>query len=198
MISAPSDALAHAADHQGLHPHRRRRHHRRWASRPGSRRTALGSRPTAPSTSSTRCSAGCSPVGVDAALEEPLRRVQNDLFHLGSDLCVPEAEKESMPVPRIEARHVCHAGGVDGRLVGRARAARQLRAARRRAGRGVAPGGARGLPARRAARGDAARDEPVGPFAVRYLNRLSDALFVAARYENAKRGVAEPLWDSRK
>jgi cob(I)alamin adenosyltransferase len=40
--------------------------------------------------------------------------------------------------------------------------------------------------------------EPVGPFAVRYLNRLSDALFVAARYENVKRGVAEPLWDSRK
>ncbi len=41
------------------------------------------------------------------------------------------------------------------------------------------------------------REEPVGPFAVQYLNRLSDALFVAARYENAKRGVAEPLWDSR-
>ena len=43
-----------------------------------------------------------------------------------------------------------------------------------------------------------AREEPVGPFAVQYLNRLSDALFVAARYENAKRGVAEPLWDSRR
>ena len=27
-----------------------------------------------------------------------------------------------------------------------------------------------------------------------YLNRLSDALFVMARYENQQRGVSEPLW----
>ena len=27
-----------------------------------------------------------------------------------------------------------------------------------------------------------------------YLNRLSDALFVMARYENHERGVDEPLW----
>jgi cob(I)alamin adenosyltransferase len=27
-----------------------------------------------------------------------------------------------------------------------------------------------------------------------YLNRLSDALFVMARYENHERGIAEPLW----
>ena len=39
--------------------------------------------------------------------------------------------------------------------------------------------------------------EPVGTFTVRYLNRLSDALFVMARYENAKKGVADVLWDSR-
>jgi cob(I)alamin adenosyltransferase len=39
-----------------------------------------------------------------------------------------------------------------------------------------------------------AREEPVGAFAVRYLNRLSDALFVMARYENHERGVDEPLW----
>ena len=44
--------------------------------------------------------------GVVEALRDPLERVQNDLFHLGSDLCVPETEKESMPVPRIEERHV--------------------------------------------------------------------------------------------
>jgi len=42
-----------------------------------------------------------------------------------------------------------------------------------------------------------AHQEPVGPFAVRYLNRLSDALFVMARYENLRRGVTDVLWDSR-
>jgi cob(I)alamin adenosyltransferase len=42
------------------------------------------------------------------------------------------------------------------------------------------------------------RTEAVGPFAVKYLNRLSDALFVMARYENKQRGVKDPLWDSRR
>ena len=41
------------------------------------------------------------------------------------------------------------------------------------------------------------RQEPVGKFVIPYLNRLSDALFVMARYENSQRGVAELLWDSR-
>ena len=39
-----------------------------------------------------------------------------------------------------------------------------------------------------------ARDEPIGPTVLPYLNRLSDALFVMARYENHERGVDEPLW----
>jgi cob(I)alamin adenosyltransferase len=41
------------------------------------------------------------------------------------------------------------------------------------------------------------REEPVGPYVIAYLNRLSDALFVMARYENHARQVPEPLWDSR-
>ena len=41
------------------------------------------------------------------------------------------------------------------------------------------------------------RTEPVSPELVVYVNRLSDALFVMARYENAARGVDDVLWDSR-
>ena len=136
--------------------------------------------------------------GVDAALEEPLRRVQNDLFHLGSDLCVPEAEKESMPVPRIEARHVSMLEEWMDTWSAELEPLANF----------VLPGGAPGAASLQVARAvcrraerrvvTLQRHEPVGPFAVRYLNRLSDALFVAARYENAKRGVAEPLWDSRR
>jgi cob(I)alamin adenosyltransferase len=37
-------------------------------------------------------------------------------------------------------------------------------------------------------------DEPIGELVLPYLNRLSDALFVMARFENHERGVAEPLW----
>ena len=38
------------------------------------------------------------------------------------------------------------------------------------------------------------RDEAIGEYVLAYLNRLSDALFVMARFENRERGVDEPLW----
>jgi len=38
-----------------------------------------------------------------------------------------------------------------------------------------------------------AAEEPVNPIAIRYLNRLSDHLFVLARYANDK-GAADVLW----
>ncbi|HMN29720.1 MAG TPA: ATP:cob(I)alamin adenosyltransferase, partial [Caldilineaceae bacterium] len=39
-----------------------------------------------------------------------------------------------------------------------------------------------------------ARQEAIGAQVLPYLNRLSDALFVMARYENHERGMPEPLW----
>jgi cob(I)alamin adenosyltransferase len=36
-------------------------------------------------------------------------------------------------------------------------------------------------------------DEPVGDAALRYINRLSDFLFVAARYANGK-GKSDVMW----
>ncbi len=41
-----------------------------------------------------------------------------------------------------------------------------------------------------------AEAESVGSHVIQYLNRLSDALFVMAQYENHERGVPEPLWNS--
>ena len=135
---------------------------------------------------------------LDPSLRAPLERVQNDLFHLGSDLAVPEEEKDSFPVPRIEERHVTM---LEQWMDGWSEELEPL-------ANFVLPGGAPGAAALQLARAVCRRaerrvvtlagSEPVGAFAVRYLNRLSDALFVAARYENVKRGVAEPVWDSRK
>jgi cob(I)alamin adenosyltransferase len=39
-----------------------------------------------------------------------------------------------------------------------------------------------------------ANQEAIGGNVLAYLNRLSDALFVMARYENHLQGVPEPLW----
>ena len=135
--------------------------------------------------------------GVNDDIASALRSIQNDLFHLGSDLCVPEEEKERRPVPSIEERHVTGLESLMDRLSeelppletfvvpGGAPGAAQLHVARtvcRRAERLVIALG---------------RREPVGPYTVKFLNRLSDALFVMARHENKRRGVADVLWDSR-
>jgi cob(I)alamin adenosyltransferase len=42
-----------------------------------------------------------------------------------------------------------------------------------------------------------AREESIRALVMSYLNRLSDLLFVMARYENHQRGISEPLWNSR-
>ena len=67
-------------------------------------------------------------------------------------------------------------------------AGRLARARRSSTSRARSAGGPSARPSR------LARDEAIGEFVLPYLNRLSDALFVMARYENHERGVAEPLW----
>ena len=135
--------------------------------------------------------------GVTEALIQPLERIQNDLFHLGSDLCILEEDKAEMKVARIEARHVdMLEGWMDSFteelgylenfiLPGGDLAAAHLHVARtvcRRAEREVIA---------------LAREEAIGPETVRYLNRLSDTLFVMARYQNLKSGAGDVLWNSR-
>jgi cob(I)alamin adenosyltransferase len=127
----------------------------------------------------------------------PLRRIQNELFHLGADLCVPEADKAARPGPRVEARHVDALEALMDELneslpplenfilPGGSRAAAQLHVAR-----ALCRGAERAALALR-------DQEPIGPHVVTYLNRLSDALFVMARFQNVRVGVADPTWDSR-
>lgn len=136
-------------------------------------------------------------VGVVEELAAPLGRIQNELFHLGSDLCVLEEDKARMPVPVVEERHVVALEELMDRL------SEELPPLANFILPGGAPGAAQLHVARTVCRRaerllvTLAREEPVGAWAVRYLNRLSDALFVMARFENLRRGVPEPLWDSR-
>lgn len=126
-----------------------------------------------------------------------LRRIQNELFHLGSDLCVPEEDKEKLPVPRMDAKHVDELEKDIDRfsrnlmplenfiLPGGCPAAAQLHVARtvcRRAERELVA---------------LAKQEAVGPHCEPYLNRLSDLLFVLARHENAAAGETDTYWNSR-
>lgn len=135
--------------------------------------------------------------GVHDRLAPVLGRIQNELFHLGSDLCILEEDKELMPVPRIEGRHVEALEGLMDELNEELEALANF----------ILPGGsgaaaplhlARSV-CRRAERRTVslAREEPVGEHVVQYLNRLSDALFVMARWENRAAGGEDVLWNSR-
>ncbi len=136
-------------------------------------------------------------VGPTEELVEPLRRIQNELLHAGAELCVPESARATAPGPTIEKRHVEELEKLIDRLnktlpplknfvlPGGSPAAAHLHVARtvcRRAERAVIA---------------LTEREPIGKHVTSYLNRLSDALFVMARYQNKVAGADEPLWDSR-
>lgn len=130
---------------------------------------------------------------VEGELEASLLRIQNDLFDVGADLCMPEAEDAQQ-----QALRVC-AGQVDWleREIDRLNAVLEtLRSF-------VLPGGtaagahlhhARTV-ARRAERDIVALmdEERINPVVLRYLNRLSDFLFVAGRTVNGAAG-GDVLW----
>jgi cob(I)alamin adenosyltransferase len=134
---------------------------------------------------------------LDAELVGHLKPIQNELFHLGSDLATREEDKAQFEIPQIERRHV----EALERLIDRC--SEELGPLENF----ILPGGSPGASALHVARAvcrRAERDvialsrvEAIGPFVARYLNRLSDALFVMARCENHVRGVSDVYWDSR-
>jgi cob(I)alamin adenosyltransferase len=132
----------------------------------------------------------------DAALDAALARIQNDLFDVGADLCTPghgkgpggarltvtdkqvawlEAEIDQLNAELAPLRSFVLPGGSP--------AAAYLHLAR--------------TTCRRAERLTAELKDKAGesvtPEVLKYLNRLSDYLFVAGRYANSK-GAGDVLW----
>ncbi len=134
--------------------------------------------------------------GLCARLAAVLPAIQNELFHLGSDLCFIEEDKIKYALPQIEERHIQRLEALIDEMTAIVGPLENF----------ILPGGSLGSAhlhvartvCRRAERIVTAlvRQETIGGHVLAYLNRLSDALFVMARYENHSRGVAEPLWDT--
>ena len=131
----------------------------------------------------------------DQALDAMLARIQNDLFDLGAELCYPDESKDARGRLSVSDAQVER---LESEIDALNRELQPLRSF-------VLPGGtpaasflhlARTI-SRRAERlmvTLAARpNEPVGGSALRYINRLSDFLFVAARYANDE-GQSDVLW----
>jgi cob(I)alamin adenosyltransferase len=134
----------------------------------------------------------------DAELDAALSRIQNDLFDVGADLCTPEQRKGKGPGGArltVTAKQVAWLETEIDRLNAELAPLRSF----------VLPGGsaaAAGLHlartvCRRAERLIAElkdkRGESVGADVLKYVNRLSDYLFVASRYANDK-GAGDVLW----
>jgi len=125
------------------------------------------------------------------AMRAPLSRIQNELFDVGADLSVPWGVTDRLRVEQVmidgleqfcddfnadlpELRSFVLPGGTE--------ASARLHVARticRRAERDVLLG---------------AQEVELNPLVLRYLNRLSDLLFILARAANAVAGRDEPLW----
>src|SRR6266550_5190738 len=129
----------------------------------------------------------------DGEADAMLGRIQNELFDLGADLCTPETGRRAAGALRIAAAQV-------ERLE---REIDTMNAALRPLDSFVLPGGSPAAAhlhlartvTRRAERlvCALAAAEPVNPEAVKYLNRLSDHLFVLGRRVNDG-GARDVLW----
>jgi len=141
--------------------------------------------------------AGSAPTGDTAVdVDAVLGRIQNDLFDLGADLCLPDRGK---PLPYEPLRIVPE------QVARLEREIDEMNATLKPLRSFVLPGGTPGAAALHIARTVSRRaerllvqlaaepDEPVSNAAIRYLNRLSDLLFVASRYVN-DRGGGDVLW----
>lgn len=135
-------------------------------------------------------------LGVHPEIDAMLQRVQNDLFDLGADLSTPETDRPAGRGPlRVVAAQTRRLEDDIDLLNARLEPLRSF----------VLPAGSAAAAALHVARTVARRaerrmvelsgmrGETVNPEAVRYVNRLSDLLFVAARVVNDN-GNADVLW----
>jgi len=136
-------------------------------------------------------------LGASTETDESLLQIQSDLFTLGAELaCLPGKEQKlrmsvlgDADIARLEAwidrcessleplKNFVLPGGST-----RAAELHRARTVCRRAERRTLSAG---------------RSSPVRPEVVVYLNRLSDLLFVLARYENHQAGLSDIPWRAR-
>lgn len=132
----------------------------------------------------------------DPDLDAMLLRIQNDLFDLGADLCVPDrGEKLDHEALRISNEQVARLEQEIDQMNAELKPLRSF----------VLPGGTPAAAALHVTRTISRRaerlmvelaalpDEPVSAAALKFINRLSDFFFVASRYAN-DRGNIDVLW----
>jgi cob(I)alamin adenosyltransferase len=134
--------------------------------------------------------------GLSSRLALGVQSIQNELFHLGSDLAYPVESGEERLIPQITAKNVASLEKLIDDLFDAVGSLENF----------VLPGGTIGAAHLHVARTICRRaerklvtlsgGEDISVESLQYLNRLSDALFAMALYENKQQGMTEKLWDS--
>lgn len=127
-------------------------------------------------------------------VREALTKIQHELFTLGGDLCVLEEDKSKWKMKVIEGKNVNSLEKLMDTLNAKLEPLEDF----------ILPGGTRVSAFLHQARCVCRRaetlavrlskEEEIGQHVLKYLNRLSDTLFVLARYENHQNGFADVYW----
>ncbi len=138
--------------------------------------------------------------GADPVLTDTLETIQSALFDLGSSLATPDpAHREKAGIVGVTSADIEALESLIDRLEADLEPLKTF----------ILPGGSPSAAAFHVARTVCRRaeravvrlagidGESVEETSLRYLNRLSDALFVVARHENARQGVADVAWVGR-
>jgi cob(I)alamin adenosyltransferase len=128
------------------------------------------------------------------SLEGEIREIQSDLFVLGADLATAPG---APPAPGSEPIGENRVKRLEALIDGWEAELAPLK-------NFILPGGSPGAAALQICRAVCRRaersvvrlslSEPVHPQSIVYLNRLSDLLFVLARWVNAREGISGPIW----
>lgn len=135
-------------------------------------------------------------MGVESEVSFILGRIQKELFELGADLAFPLIDDNEEAIPRIGEKHTNQLERDIDMMNKELRPLRQF----------ILPGGSPAASALHVARAVCRRAERsvvslnnvelLDTQILIYINRLSDALFVMARFENQRKAISEPVWDS--
>jgi cob(I)alamin adenosyltransferase len=144
------------------------------------------------------CLGTCSASTTQSDLRELVETLQRRLFDLGACLATPDARRRDKS--RVREPSDADVAELERRIDALGKELAPLR-------NFILPGGCEAAAAfhvartvcRRAERRVVAlhREQPLGETMLRYLNRLSDLLFVLARVENHRAGVPDVEWQGR-
>lgn len=137
-------------------------------------------------------------VSMSSSLREELTDISALLFTLGADLATPIDPPPVYAIPRVEEQHITWLETMIDAYDTQLEPLKNF----------ILPGGTVGAAhlhhartvCRRAERiaVSLAHSEDIGAYAVKFLNRLSDYLFTAARYANFSAGVQDVAWRNPK